>query len=668
MAKKKKQSDSKSPAKVHPTATPPLLEEKKTLLAKAGIFVNKLMPGPITNPFKKHFRGFGIVALFAVPGIFVLSGVLVGTDMLLHGHIMPRTSIGGTPVGFEYVEDAAKILEQTADNYLKTPLIVSVNGVETQVTPLELGIQFSHTQSLRSLPAYDIRKDSVLNLAIAALFEKDVEPFMTLDSEKAQTVIEQKLDLKKFRAQDAHLTLDNKNPTILAEAPGKVLNKQELISGLKQSIKTMGPITISLELADEQPTITALELEPHKQLMADSLKSQITLFHEGRQWKFDPSKHADAVTFTQTPTITLKNIQWTLPVVLGEQSAHASDNVAINNNPSIALDEEKMKDYFQNEIVSKIERPTSDVKIFTDENKKIVIEGKGQNGVKVSTQGLVASLDLALNSKTNRLKVPALEEKANVTVSDDLQDLGIKNLISTGHSAFAGSHTGRIKNINVGINKYNGLLVEQGATFSFNDNLGEVDAANGFVPELVIKAEGTVPEFGGGLCQVSSTLYRAALLAGFPIVERAPHSYVVSYYAQVMGNGMDATIYPGVQDLKFTNDSPGAIVIQAYTEGDQAYYKFYGTDDGRKVKLEGPYQGNYRSPGAAKIVETTKLPPGARKQVEINHTGFDVTWYRYIVKDNQETKETLFSRYKAIPAKVMVGAGASTEQAAVPTT
>lgn len=663
MPKQKKQPQQAVEKKKH--AAPPLLEEKQTFLLRAGNFVGTLVPRGLARDLK----GFGHNALFTVPAILLISGVLVGLDTLMLGRVMPRTTMNGTEIGLMDAEGALKSLSQSAENYLKTPLVVSVNGAETQVTPGELGVVFSLNESARALPVYDFRGDSVVTLALSTLFEKQARPAMSVDPEKALDVVEEKLDLKKFRAQDARITLDAKNnPEIIQETDGKMLDEKELMAGIRQSARAMAPLKISLEMIDESPVVTAQELEPQKKLVADALKAPLTLMHAGRQWKFEPSKHADAVTFSQNPTVTLKRLNWTLPIVLNDQTvAHAGEHAVVNTNPSMSVDAEKLKDYLQEEIIAKIDKPTSDVKIFTDENKKIVIEGKGQNGVKVSEQALVESLGLALNHGIARLQVPAHEEKAHVEVSEDLQNLGIKNLIATGHSAFAGSHTGRIKNINVGISKYNGLLVQQGETFSFNDHLGEVDAANGFVPELVIKAEGTVPEYGGGLCQVSSTLYRAALYAGFPIVERSPHSYAVSYYAQVLGYGLDATIYPGVHDLKFVNDSPGAIVIQAYTEGDQAYYKFYGTDDGRKVHLEGPYQGNYRSPGPTQIVETTKLPPGARKQVEINHTGFDVTWYRYIVKDNQENKETIFSRYKAIPAKVMVGS-VGTAQAAVPST
>lgn len=197
----------------------------------------------------------------------------------------------------------------------------------------------------------------------------------------------------------------------------------------------------------------------------------------------------------------------------------------------------------------------------------------------------------------------------------------LKILIATGHTSFVGSHTGRVHNINTGISKYNGLLVKPGETFSFNDHLGPVDAEHGYLPEKVIKENKVAQEYGGGLCQVSSTAYRAALLGGLKIAERAPHSWRVNYYEQVLGPGLDATIYPGSHDFKFVNDTPGYILIQSYTEGEHAYFKFYGTDDGRKATLDGPYG-----------------------------KGLSFKWYRNLTsKDGVASKETIVSNYRPMP-------------------
>jgi vancomycin resistance protein YoaR len=169
---------------------------------------------------------------------------------------------------------------------------------------------------------------------------------------------------------------------------------------------------------------------------------------------------------------------------------------------------------------------------------------------------------------------------------EKFKELKIIDLLAKGESNFAGSSDARAHNINVGAARYNGRLIPPGEIFSFNALLGEVNAETGFLHELVIKNKKIIPEYGGGVCQVSSTLYRAVLSAGLPIVERRNHSFPVRHYSP---QGLDATIYPGVVDFKFKNDTGEYILIQTRVEGTKLIFELYGKDDGRIVTIDGPY-------------------------------------------------------------------------------
>ncbi len=185
-------------------------------------------------------------------------------------------------------------------------------------------------------------------------------------------------------------------------------------------------------------------------------------------------------------------------------------------------------------------------------------------------------------------------------------DLGIVDLLATGESDFGGSSASRIHNIRTGTARFTGLLLAPGEEFSFVEHLGPVTAAAGFKPELVIKTNATVAELGGGLCQVSTTTFRAALNAGLPITARRNHSYAVKYYAP---QGTDATIYPGAQDLKFVNDTSRHILIWTRMEGSKLYFDFYGQPDGRTVILDGPHQYDRKPDGSlkARLARTVTL-------------------------------------------------------------
>jgi vancomycin resistance protein YoaR len=249
-----------------------------------------------------------------------------------------------------------------------------------------------------------------------------------------------------------------------------------------------------------------------------------------------------------------------------------------------------------------------------------------------------------------------LEEKFTLDIAPELQMLGIKEVVSIGHTSYYSSPQNRMHNIRIGLKKFNGVVITPGETFSFVKQLGPVDGSRGFLKELVIKPEGTLPDFGGGLCQVSTTAYRAALYAGLPIAERSPHSYAVSYYSQIGGHGIDATIYPGARDLKFTNNTPGSLLIQAYDEGPEAYFILYGTNDGREVKLEGPVISNRHSEKGTTYIKTTEIPIGSTRQTKHAQAGFNTLWYRYLTLPGGLTqREEITSRYVATLNEFLVG-------------
>lgn len=234
-----------------------------------------------------------------------------------------------------------------------------------------------------------------------------------------------------------------------------------------------------------------------------------------------------------------------------------------------------------------------------------------------------------------------------------INNLGIQELVGTGTSNFAGSPVNRRHNIKVGATKLNGVLIAPGEEFSLVKTLGEIDGGTGYLPELVIKGDKTIPEYGGGLCQIGTTAFRVALDAGLPITERRAHSYRVVYYEPA---GMDATIYNPRPDFKFINDTPAYLLLQTKIDGDELTFELWGTPDGRKVEMSTPRVFNFVSPGPTKIIETTDLAPGVKKCTERAHTGADAEFSRTITFKDGETKtETWTSHYVPWSAVCLVG-------------
>lgn len=214
-----------------------------------------------------------------------------------------------------------------------------------------------------------------------------------------------------------------------------------------------------------------------------------------------------------------------------------------------------------------------------------LIEG-GRKGSIVD--GVKTSLNIraALVAGTDSAALAMKEYRPGVFSASDFAKLSFPHLLARGESNFAGSPRNRIHNIAVGVSKFDGLVLMPGEQFSFNQYLGDVDAVNGYVPELVIKENVTTPEYGGGICQVSTTAFRAALQAGFKLNQRRNHSYPVRYYGTP---GYDATVYAPYTDLKFTNDTGQPAYLRAKVAGTKVLFEFYGTSDGRQVTINGPF-------------------------------------------------------------------------------
>jgi len=169
--------------------------------------------------------------------------------------------------------------------------------------------------------------------------------------------------------------------------------------------------------------------------------------------------------------------------------------------------------------------------------------------------------------------------------SSSAEELGINTLIGEGRSNFTGSSNDRTFNVRFGMEKFHGVLIPPGEEFSFVDILGEVNEDTGWRPELVIRNNRTEPEYGGGICQVSTTLFRAAVFSGLRITMRQNHSYPVKYYKPI---GFDASVYVPMPDMRFINNTPGHILIQGEIDGTELIFRIYGTDDGREVIVEDP--------------------------------------------------------------------------------
>jgi len=264
------------------------------------------------------------------------------------------------------------------------------------------------------------------------------------------------------------------------------------------------------------------------------------------------------------------------------------------------------------DISRKINRSPQD-SVFIVENG-IVIE------FTTSKDGITVNETLLLNQikeLPDTINIPVVKISPKIK-NEDVNNFGINTLLGKGFSNFKGSIPNRIYNVNLAQSKFKGILIPPDETASFNEILGDVSAFTGYKSAYVIKDGKTVLGDGGGVCQVSTTLFRAVLSAGLPIIERRAHAYRVGYYEQGFGPGLDATVYSPTTDFKFKNDTGAHILIQPSIDLNNLSLTFeiYGTNDGRVATTSKPIITSSSAPAEDLYQDDPTLKVGVIKQIE----------------------------------------------------
>ncbi len=460
---------------------------------------------------------------------------------------------------------------------------------------------------------------------------QSIKPVFKVEQERILVFVRENFSSLEQSPQPAKLIVDvADNLSVVAEKSGTVLDEEKFWQDLQNRLDNFSNQSIFLSVKKVTPELTEEKVAGLLLQAKTWLKDlTLTLKYQDNKWQVEP----------------LIWHHW-----LGVKM---QDNIA-----QVGLLVDLAQDYFAKEISNNINQSPQDAK-FKLENGKVKEFINSQQGRELELVASVDKIEQAIrdNQTSIELVVKIIEPKI---VTAATNELGIAEIIGIGRSNFAGSPKNRRFNIKVGASTLNGVLIQPEEEFSLIKNLGKIDETTGYLQELVIKGNKTIPEFGGGLCQIGTTTFRAALASGLPIVERRNHSYRVPYYEPA---GTDATIYDPKPDLRFTNDTGRAILIQAKIEGDNLIFEFWGTKDGRQVEQTKPKISNIISPPPAKIVETEDLPVGEKKCTEKAHAGADTEFTYTVTYADGTKKEKVFkSHYVAWQEVCLVGVPKGTLQ------
>jgi len=294
---------------------------------------------------------------------------------------------------------------------------------------------------------------------------------------------------------------------------------------------------------------------------------------------------------------------------------------------------------------------------YDPEADRFTVLSPGQDGWAVDVDAAVDVVAGALVEGVEEVNLPVQTLRAAVPMDATPAELGIRELVGEGTTRFRGSSAARVQNIVRAAEAVRGVVIPPGAVFSFNDAAGAITAANGYEDSLIIWGDRTAVGIGGGVCQVSTTLYRAAFFAGLPIEERYAHGYIVSWYGEP---GFDATVYSPYVDFKFRNTTKHHLLVQPVvdTRNGVLTFRLWGTKPDWTVEVSKPEYEDVKPPPPPVYQEDPSLPKGTIKQVDWAKEGMTVHVWRTVTRGDQVLEKREFvSVYQPWRAVYLYGPG-----------
>ncbi|MBI4023318.1 VanW family protein [Candidatus Berkelbacteria bacterium] len=567
--------------------------------------------------------------------------------------LYPNTVVAGLNLGGLSTEEAVTVLAAQTEAFQASSLEILVDGEPAPpFRPADLSIQY-HLEATAE-EAWSVGRrgtlwENVVQQLLSLVRENRVNLKVEYDAAALDAflvLLGAKYDVPE---QNAKIVLDDGVLTITEAVPGNRFDRAvvslELVRALEQAAYRTTPLVVRRSTV--MPSVTKAMLTAHEPKLRAMLRSPLEL-----------------AVGDQVVTVEAEQLAAWLTTVRTELFSPITESGFPERVGGVLLgvDESLITTYLTTLSETTDQEPV-DARLTIKDGKAAVFRAS-QDGRTLSVTEATGVITDALTSRLaagsdqpHRVTLPVTVAKANVT-SSTVDQLGIKELIGTATTDFTGSPSNRVHNITNGTKYLNGWLLKPGEEFSTVRALGAIDDTTGYLPELVIKENRTIPEYGGGLCQVSTTLFRAVLNAGLPVTERRQHSYRVSYYERDIGPGLDATIYLPKPDFKFTNDTPGWILVQGSVSGLKVTFEIYGTSDGRESSIDGPHTLSTTPAPEAVYEETDQLAVGEEKQVEKPHAGA-TTVATYTVRRGGEVihQQTFQSKYKALPARYLRGTG-----------
>ncbi|MEN6524674.1 MAG: VanW family protein [Anaerolineaceae bacterium] len=601
-----------------------------------------------SRKFQAEFAFFGILLAVAVFGMAILV-ITFGYQFWYAGRIFPGVQVAGIPVGGLSIADAQEKI-RTSLTYPQTGhLILQYADKSWLLTPSQLGVMLDSETSSRA--AFEIgRNGNLFNRLDVQLASRrngtNLSPVFIFDQRIAFAYLNQIAAEINRPLEEPSIQIDGTTVSILPGVSGLNLDYSASMASISSQIATLLDGLVPLIVQEANPVI--INVDEQAELVRKLLSENLTMSMPAGQpdsqgpWVFTPEELSKMLAFEVVQTDGSSQYQ-------------------------VSIKTEVLREYLTRLQPDLYLSPQNTRFMFNDDTHQLEVIKSAIIGRSLNVEESIKTIQKQLMAGEHTITLVLDFTNPQVTDSMTGEQLGITELVHTESSYFYGSSAERVQNIQAAASQFHGLLVAPGETFSMASALGDISLENGYAEALIIYGNQTITGVGGGVCQVSTTLFRAAFFAGFPITERYAHAYRVSYYERVAGGaidpdlaGLDATVYAPVVDLKFVNDTPYWLLMETYVYpgSSSITWKFYSTYDGRSVEWSTTGPVNTVEAPKPLYRENPDLASGEVRQVDYSAQGADITVQRTVNKNGATYfQDSFFTHYQPWQAVYEYGPG-----------
>lgn len=573
-----------------------------------------------------------LLALAAVVAVLVL-GITAEVAVTV-GRVHPGVSVAGIDIGGLTPQRANDTLGRELERRAAVPATVVEGSREWEVTSDSLGLTYDTSTAVAQ--AMEVGRDEAILATIAERFAAwtrgvDLSAAGTVDAGKTELALAGIADEIDVKPVDATVKIEDGTPTVVSGSDGRVLDLGKTTTLLLKAFSSTGSHRIEAPVVVAAVKVTDADARQAADTAEAMLARPVTITYEKKSWEFAPEKVGDWLGFRASQA--------------GSTGARGA-GVALE----VFVDPKRAIKPITTTIGSGIGRPARDASFKTDAGAVTIVPSQDGIGPDVESLALSLTDELADASADRVVELRTTRTVPKVTTAD-ARKMGIRERISSYTTTYPSGNAPRVTNIHLLGDALNGKLIPPGGTFSFNGIAGQRTAAKGYQQANAIVNGRLVPQLGGGVCQVGTTVFNAVFESGFPVIERRNHSFYISHYP----TGRDATVSWGGPDLKFKNDTEKWVLVSVSYTSSSITVALYGTDPGYEVEARVGEWRNMR-PFPTETVKDPTLESGVKVIQDGGVTGRSISVERIVSKDGKVVRtDTFVSNYKPKIQVVRVG-------------